>query len=291
MYAAADSVVSFDFFRTTGINIVAGRGFQPVDEKGPPVVVISEALAAELWPNQNAIGKPLLIDRRVGSMLRKNILAKGTWVTVVGVAKEVGFSLGKQHSRKNQLYRPAIQRMPPEMHLLVRVKGDSKIHISALRNALRSVDTRFQLVEPRPFRDFLGPFPVLYYHITVAMLGIGLAGLFLAVIGLYASVSYSASRRFKEFGIRLALGATRGDLTRLVINRGLLVAGLGIACGLVGAYLTSKITAKFLFGVQPMEIGIVIAVSVSVGCVLLITSLVPALRAARIDPVVALRYE
>jgi hypothetical protein len=270
---------------------VQGRGFLPADQNGPPVVIISEELARKLWPD-GPIGKTMRIDRRAGTALRKNQLVEGVWVTVIGVARDVGFGLLKLQTRdKHQLYRLSGQTMPAALYLLVRAEGAPRPFIASVRSAVEGLDSRLPSLEPKLYRDFLGPLPLLYHNVTQAMLAIGLGGLLLASVGVYGTMSYGASRRFKEFGIRVALGATRNDLMAMVLRRGLLIAAAGIACGLTGAYWTTKLTAKFLLGVKPMDSVIVVGISVFVGLIMLLSSLLPARRAARVDPMVALRCE
>ena len=238
------------------------------------------------------MGKQVRIDRLAGTALRKNGRAEGTWVTIVGVARDVGPSVSKlQPRRKNDVYRPLPSAFPAAMHFLIRAKADPRPLIRPVRDMIQRLDSRVTLVEPRIYRDFLGPFLIVYRDVVNVVVCIGIFGLVLASIGVYGTVNYAAKRRFKELGIRAALGATRTNLVALVFRRGMIIATAGIIAGQIGAFWMTKFAVKLLLGMETTDPYIILGVSAFAGLILATTGLTPAFRAAKVDPMEALRYE
>jgi putative ABC transport system permease protein len=274
------TVVSPGYFQTMGIPILAGRDFTDRDTNGTAIVaIISQSVARRAWPDQNPLGKRF---RFVGVPQQS--------IEVVGVVGDVrSFDLDKQPWPT--MYFPIFQRPQDAVSLVVQGTQNSSPLSASLRGVIRAVDkdepissisTMEQLVsqsvnEPR-FRTLL--------------LGIfaGLAFL-LAVVGIYGIISYSVSQRTHELGVRMALGAERQDVLRLVVGQGMRLTLIGVAVGLLVALGLSRLLAGFLYAVRPTDSVTFVLVSAVMLAVALLASYIPARRATRVDPLVALRYE
>jgi putative ABC transport system permease protein len=272
--------VSPDYFQTMGIPILAGRNFTEREASGSTsVAIISQSLARRAWPDQNALGKRFRLAGFPQSSYE-----------VVGVAGDVrGFDLAEEPWPT--VYFPILQHPQDAVFLVVHGTQNSSALSASLRGVVRAVDkdepissisTMEQLVsqsisEPR-FRTLL--------------LGIfaGLAFL-LAVVGIYGIISYSVSQRTHELGVRLALGAERHDVVRLVVGQGMRLTLLGVAAGLLAALGLTRLLASYLYSVRPTDPVTFVVVSAAMLAVALLASYIPARRATRVDPLVALRYE
>jgi predicted permease len=270
--------VSGDYFATTGTPIVRGRALTEADRSPPAsAAVVSETMARKVWPGQDAIGQCLKQD--ADSMPCSQ---------VVGIAKDVRWgSLGD--ADRMQHYHPL--PLDGRGNLYVRTAGDPRRLVEPLRRELQALVPGTMFVTVQPLFTTLDPvFRPWRLGATMFTLFGGLA-LLVAAIGLYGVIAYSVTQRLHEMGVRVALGARTGDLLRLVVGEGIRVALLGIVLGGAAAFLAGKLIASLLFGV-PSRDPLTFAV---VALVLLLTatlaSLVPALRASRVDPNLALRAE
>jgi len=276
--------VSADYFNTMQIPVVSGQVFSTEDgPQAPPVVTVNQAMVDRYWPNQDAIGKRIKIG---------NLDSKSPWFTVKGVVKdsaqsaldegirpEVYFSLGQMAGR----YR--------RMNLAVRTSVDPKSTLAAIQAAIREVDKdqpvyQVQTIEEL-IRDSVG---TRRFALTILILFAVLA-LVLAVSGIYGVISYSVTQRTQEIGIRMAVGAEGRDVLRLVLSQFMRLTAVGVALGLVGAYVLTRLMTTLLFGVTPTDVTTFILVSIVLSLVALVACLIPARRATRVDPLVALRYE
>jgi len=271
--------VAEDYFKTMAIPILSGREFQSSDRAGGArVVILNETLARLLFGNVSPVGRII----RFGTNSR----------TVVGVAANHKYStLGEDESPA--MYEPYLQRggNRANLHFLIRSSGPPAMLTHALNKALLDVEPN-AAVEVKPMNQAMG-FALLPSRAGAGLLGvIGTLGLTLASIGLYGVLAYSVSRRIREIGLRVALGAQRGDVLRLVLGEGAWILGVGLAIGIsVSIFLTKPLTMFLVAGLKPSDPFTYISVAavlVAVGCV---ASLKPALRALKADPAVALRYE
>ncbi|HEX9187239.1 MAG TPA: ABC transporter permease [Vicinamibacteria bacterium] len=274
--------VSLGYFRTLGIPILRGRSLEPADREGAPyVAVVNEDFARALFPGQEVLGKRV----RRGE--------KAPWITVVGIAASLRRD-GRAADLRPQMYLPAAQTSiyPVRLgDLAIRGTGDPSALVALLRREVAALDpeqpvSRVMTLDDALARD-LGP-----RRFGLALLaGFALLALVLTVVGIYGVAAYSVSQRVPELGVRLALGADRSRIVRLVVGDVLGRLALGIALGVVLSLLATRALRGMLFGVAPTDPGTFAAALVVLTLASLAAALRPALRATRIDPVAALRWE
>lgn len=278
-----------DYFRAMGIPLVRGRALERQDARGAPgVALINRAMAERFWPGEDPIGRRVTIGWEA--------TAEGPyWRTIVGVVEDSRF-LGLNRAARPELYLPLAQLpwRPQQATFVVRVEpGDPAAIAAAVQAEIRAVDPEIPLFDIAPMRR------VMRDHASIAPLrtAAGLLGLFgaialcLAAIGLYGVISYSVAQRTHEIGIRGALGADRASVLRLVLGQGMRTVAIGVAVGLAGAFAATRVLTGLLFGVDPADPVTFGGVALVLAAVALLAMLVPAGRAARVDPMVALRAE
>jgi predicted permease len=262
-----------------GITILRGRGFTARDvATSPPVAVINEAVAEQLWPGQEAVGKRFV--RTWG----------GPPLEVIGVARDAKYR-NLFEERRLTFYQPLTQDYQAALVVHLRPTGDPMALAGPLQHAVRALDPDLPVYRIQPLAERLAG--SLGQQRTAATLigGFGALALLLAAIGLYGAIAYSATQRTREFGIRIALGAQTPDVLRQVLREGMMLGVLGLAIGLVGAVAITRVLRSQLFGVTPTDPLSFTVVSLLLLVVVLVASLVPAKRATRVDPMVALRSE
>ena len=278
-YRTDRNSVSPSYFETMGITILRGRGFTTRDvATSPPVAVINEAVAEQLWPGQEAVGKRFV--RTWG----------GPPLEVIGVARDAKYrNLFEQ--RRLTFYQPLTQDYQAALVVHLRPTGDPLALAGPLQHAVRALDPDLPVYRIQPLAERLAG--SLGQQRTAATLigGFGALALLLAAIGLYGAIAYSATQRTREFGIRIALGAQTPDVLRQVLREGMMLGVLGLAIGLVGAVAITRVLRSQLFGVTPTDPLSFTVVSLLLLVVVVVASLVPAKRATRVDPMVALRSE
>jgi len=277
---ASQNIVSPEFFDTLGIRILSGRAFASTDtNNGPEVVMVNEIMARRFWPGQNAVGKRI---KAGGSK---------TYAEIVGVVEDTRSSY-LWEARELYVYTPVRPGNYPaqDTKILVRAAADPQRLIAALPGVVRALDNNVQ-VSAKVLEENLETW--VWPSRVGAMLAasFGLLALTLAAVGIYGVVAYAVSRKTREIGIRLALGAQRGDVLRLVLGNGMRLVGLGLALGLAGAFAISRLLAQFLYGLSAADPVTFAGVAVVLAAVATLANYVPARRALRVDPMVALRYD
>jgi predicted permease len=274
------NVVGPNYFRTMGTTLLRGREFTDADREGAPgTVVINETLAARLWANEDALGKRVSIAG-----------PEGPFLEVVGVARDSKYRTLGEVARP-YVYLPLNQSYDPKMTLVVRTTGEPKAITPVVREQIRSLNANLPLADVQTLREQL-ELTLLPSRIAAWTLGgFGVLALLLAGIGIYGVVSYGAAQRTREIGVRMALGAKERDVLGLVLWDGLIVIGAGLAIGLLLAAAATRVIAAFLYGVGATDPLTFVVVPFLLGVVALVASYVPARRAVKVDPLVALRYE
>jgi predicted permease len=279
---ADQRVATTRYFETMRIPIVAGRAFTEQDAIGAErAVVVDERMARELWPGESALGKRI----RYG-----DDTSETPWETVVGVAGNV-----KQYAldaeARMAFYRPHLQQPARSLYVTVRATGDPSALASAVRAAVRAVDPDLPVFRMKTMRERVNDSLARRRFLMTLLSLFAAVAAVLAVIGVYGVMAYLVSQGTRDMGIRLALGATPASILRLVLSHGVLVGLAGVAAGLAGAAMLTRLMQNVLFGVAPID-GVTFAtVGVALLAVVVAASFVPARRAARTDPTVALRGE
>jgi putative ABC transport system permease protein len=275
----AYDAVAPGFFPTMGARFVSGRGFSDRDREGAqPVVIVNETLARRLWPGGNPLGRLLRID------------GERTGREVVGVA-------GDRPTRDGPrpfLYEPLLQRDPwagGRHELLVRTTGTPLALVPAVRREAAALDAHLPLFNPRTLDMEIAGSRFFERMAGAVVGGAGLLALLLAAIGLHGVTSYWVSLRTKEFGIRVAMGASTNDVCLIVVRQGMTLSSVGVAIGLVAALALNRVWASLLYGVPPVDLPALAAVSLLLVAATLVASYLPARQATRVDPMTVMRAE
>jgi predicted permease len=280
--AAPYNVVSPDYFNTLRIPILRGRGFtEQDDDKAPWVAVINQFMADRLWPGEEPIGKRF---RPQGSTAQ--------WFEVVGVAKDGKYQFIFE-DKPMYYYLPLAQQYRALRVIHVRTAGAPESLAPLVQKEIRSLNPHLPVYDVRSMTQMLHGGNGFFLLNMGALFGgaLGLLGLVLALVGIYGVVSYSANQRTQEIGVRMALGAQRTDILRLVVGQGLLLVAAGIVLGLGAAFGVSRLLGNMLFGISATDVPTFAVVPIVLGTMALFASYIPALRATRIDPIAALRRD
>jgi predicted permease len=269
--------VSPDYFRVMGIAVLRGRDISASDRgEAPKVVVVNETMAARFWRGQD----PLQRHVRIG----------GEWVAVVGVVKDIAYhQIGEP--QQPYMYLPLASYYRPETALQVRTAGDPALLAPGLRQAVRSIDAQLPLfdVEPMSAHMRVG---LLAQRLAGTLLSLfGVLALVLATVGLFGVVNYLVGQRWRELGVRMALGATPGDILGTVLRHGLALAGIGLVLGGAAAGGLARLVAGQLHGISPADPVTFAGVAFFMLAVAALASYAPARRASRLDPLKTLRHE
>jgi predicted permease len=260
------------------IPLLAGRDFTDQDDSGAPMVaIVNEAFARRFWPGQDPLGRRFNVN--------------GTWRMVIGLAKQ-----GKYNRLSEDawcfFYLPYQQGVPDlDLNFCVRTQGDPTAFANTLRQTMREIDPGVELLQTLPLTVHSGMVLFPQRMASSVLVLLGLIALVLSAMGVYAVMAYSVSQRIQEFGLRIALGASPRDVLRLVIRGALGLILKGAAAGLGVAFVVTRLMAGFLYGVSPFDPLTFIAVPSFLALVALLACYVPARRAIRVDPMVALRSE
>jgi putative ABC transport system permease protein len=272
--------ISPNYFHVMQVPLLRGREFSDADsESGPKVCAISSSLAQQLFPNENALGQRILIGYPANSA--REI------VGIVGDVKDSDLSA----RQSTQIYVPFVQNPFWAADIAVRVHGNPSALSGALREQIRAIDSALPVAAVRPMAEVIGSSIAQPRFRTTLLSLFGAAALLLAAIGIYGVLAYTVAQQTREIGIRIALGANPGKVLRLVLGRGLRLAGFGTAIGILAALMLTQLLNSLLFGVSATDPVTFAAVAGLLLGVALLACYVPARRAMRVDPMVALRYE
>ena len=266
-----------NYFRAAGIPLIAGRFFAYRDNlDAPPVMLINQSLARLYWRNQDPVGKRM-------SVWGKN-------VTIVGIVGDVKDSPAAADAEPS-LYWPLLQTGFGELHLAIRSDSNPAALMNIVRGEVGAMDRNLPIADVR-LMDNIAAAAVSGPRLALLLVGIFAAlALVLATVGIYGVISYSVTQRVHEIGVRVALGAQLGDVLRLVVGQGMKLAAAGVAVGLLAALALHSVMKSLLYGVSATDPLTLVAVSLVLMMIAAIACYIPARRAARVDPIVALRYE
>ena len=286
---AEEMAVSPDYFRSLGIPLVKGRFFSPSDkvegDKDPMIVIINETMAKQYFGGKDPIGRRIQTG---------DPDPKSPWETIVGVVGDVKYS-GLDSGSGPTLYVPYNENgwvmWSREMYLVVRTSGNPTEIVPAIRAQLASIDSTLPLAQLRTMDQLLDESLEQQRFRTWLVGGFAALALLLSAMGIYALISYSVSQRTREIGVRIALGAQRRNVLGMVIREGLQLLAFGLLLGLVGALAATRIMRSLLYSTSATDSLGFVAPSLTLLAVALLACYVPARRATKVDPIVALRYE
>jgi predicted permease len=273
--------VGAGFFGTMGTVLLRGREFVPSDREGAALAaIINQTMADQFWPGQEAVGRRLFEGKP----------GEGDSYEIVGVV-ETGKYRTLGENERPVVFRARLQHPRPRSTFVAHVRGDSQAALGAIREAVRELDARLSLsrLETLDRHLALALFPARTTGLLFSVFGA--VALLLAVSGLFSVIAYSVSQRTREIGVRMALGASRRNITRMVVRQGVKLAGFGIGAGLVASLAATRLIHGLLYGVSPMDPVTFVAVPSLLLTVSLLACLLPARRAASVDPMEALRTE
>jgi putative ABC transport system permease protein len=283
------NIVTPEYFRVMGISVLSGRTFTDADITGSPVAVITAETARRYWPNQSALGKHI------------RLLEDTDWRTIVGVIADVRAYDMQQNTPRwiegtayvpfNPIATLEDRRVPSEMTIVIRTaSGDTQI-AAMLRKIVSALNQEVPVSEVKTMGAVVSEAVSAPASTTCLFVVFAVLALLLGIIGIYGVLSFLVSQRSREIGVRVALGAQPRDVLYLVIKEGAKFSFAGIALGLIGAFLGTRLMSSELYGVTPLDPVTYLAVAMIMATVTLLACYVPTRRAMRVNPMIALRYE
>jgi putative ABC transport system permease protein len=278
-------VVTPDYFHAMSIPVLSGRAFTERDvNDAPPVIIVNDAFSKRFFAGEDPIGKRIILDDDVTNQP----LPPREIVGVVGNVRHNGLDEEEQP----EYYNPFFQMPDRQINLVVRsANADPASLTSIVRGAIKSVDKDQLIWEVKTMNERISQ-SVAPRRFQMTLLGVFAAlALVLASIGIYGVMSYAVTQRTHEIGLRMALGAQTRDVLRLVVGQGMMLAGIGIVAGLAAALALTRVMASLLYGVSATDPMTFAGIALLLSAVALLACYIPARRATRVDPMIALRYE
>ncbi|HTV55400.1 MAG TPA: FtsX-like permease family protein [Terriglobia bacterium] len=277
---AGVSSVSEDYFKALQIPLVAGRFFTPHDALGgPQVAIVNRAFVRIFFPGQSAIGQRVGLSR-----------PPSAWLTIVGVVGDIRYQ-GLDRPNEAVVYTPFLQDPSPNISIIMRTGPNPLTFAAALRAQVLAVDKNQPIFEVRTMEERIAETLGSKRFNMLLLTSFALLALVLAAIGLYGVVSYSVSHRTHEIGVRMALGARKGDVLGLVVGEGMILALVGVSLGIGGALGLTRLLASLLYGVKPVDPVTFVFTALILTFVAFLACYIPARRATKVNPMVALRHE
>jgi putative ABC transport system permease protein len=277
------SAVSADYFRVLGTPLLQGRFFGAGDdEQAPPVALVDEALVNRFFPNADPVGRQIKPGPRE---------SKAPWMTIVGVVGNIKTD-GFDQPDQPHLYVSMLQNPGYAMAVYVRTNGSSAAGLTqAVRQQVQAVDPNLPLFGERTMDDLVSA-SLAQRRFAMQVVGLfGLLALLLAGIGIYGVMAYSVAQRTREIGIRMALGASTGSILSWLLRQGMRLTLIGVGVGLIGALAITRLLRGLLFGIAPTDVVTYAGLTILLAVVSLLACYIPARRATKVDPLIALRYE
>jgi putative ABC transport system permease protein len=270
-----------DYFQTMGISILKGRGFTEQDRSGStPVIIVNETLAHRYWPDGDALGKRVRFE---------GPLEKAPWMEVIGIVQDVKHELNLPVT--SDFYLPHAQDSWNAMVLVARTSADPASMSDSIRQQVLAIDKDQPVFDVRTMLEVRAISVAVYSFGSATMSIFAVVALVLAAIGIYGVMAFAVTQRTQEIGIRMALGARAIDVLKLVVRSGMLMTTIGVIAGLAGAFAITRLMSSLLFGVSPTDVVTFVLVTAGLIFVALLACYIPARRATKVDPMVALRYE
>jgi len=278
------NVVSPDYFKTLRTSIVRGRDFTERDDaNAPKVVIVSESFAKQFFPNEDPIGKRIRPNGSVDP-------GEPPMREIVGVVQDIHL-ISLRDAPKPQIYIPHEQFAIQTVTMMVRSQNDPRLLTAAVHNAVNEIDKSVPLYRPRAFTEYVSQ-SIAQPRLNATLVGLFAAiALLLAAAGIFGVMSYSVTQRTQEIGIRLALGAQRYDVLRLIVGQGMRFVGVGLLLGLIGVFASTRLLQSLLFGVGATDLPTMLVITIILTAVAFLACLLPARRASLVDPIIALRTE
>jgi putative ABC transport system permease protein len=274
--------ITLDYFRAIGLPLLDGRNFNESDnDKGLPVIVVNATFAKRIFPNDNPVGKRVKFGKPT---------VQGEWQTIIGVVGDEKQE-GLRVEVRPEVYQSHLQSAQNNMAIVVRTSTDPQTLVGGVRQEIRALDRNLPLYEIKTMNDILYESLTRERFITLLLFGFAVLALGLAAIGIYGVMAYGVTQRTQEIGIRMALGAGRADVLKMVLWQGMKMTLGGVTIGLVTAFALSRLIANLLFGISASDPFTFVLVALLLAGVALLACYLPARRATRTDPMVALRYE
>ncbi|HJQ25169.1 MAG TPA: ABC transporter permease [Blastocatellia bacterium] len=280
------NIVGKDYLKTMGIRTISGRTFEPMDmaDNALKVVIINQAMARRFWPDQDPIG------RRINPQVSQ----EPNWFTVIGVVEDTK-NLGTDKPAGTEIYILEHQTVAfgisSVKSFVVRTGSTPGATMSNIRAAVAEMDPSIPIYGMKTMSEVVGDALVKPRFLSLLLGAFSMIAITLAAIGIYGVMAYSVTQRTQEIGVRVALGATTGNVLAMIMGQGLKMTVIGLATGLTGAFFLTQVMASLLFEVSPTDPLTFVVVGIGLTAIGLLACLVPARRAARVDPMVALRYE
>jgi putative ABC transport system permease protein len=279
---AAAQVVGPDYFHTLGTRLVRGRDFSPQDTaNAPAVAIINETLARRFFRNEDPLGKRLRIGNPTSNPVPREI---------IGIVQDaVVRSIGEESA--NVTYRPFAQQHSAHQTLVLHTDGNPNALLPAVRREVQTLDEHLPVQEIKTLEEIVG-FAFWPMRTGAGLVGaFGLLGLLLASVGLYGVMSYAVAARTREIGVRMALGAARHDVLALIVKQGLTLSLVGVSLGVLLALAATRVLQQFLFGIGASDPVTFVSVALLLTTIALLACSIPARRATKVDPMIALRHE
>jgi putative ABC transport system permease protein len=273
---AGEFTVSADYFRAMGIPLLRGRQFTQKDVEGAaPILIINQTMARRLWPDEDPIGRRLTVASETAPR------------EIIGVVSDIR-NWGPEQEPYMEIYQPGLSFLSA---VAIRTSSDPLALVGALRKEVRAIDKNLPLYDVMTMEQRLSKSMAQRRFMLIMLVFFAGAALVLAAIGVYGVMAYAVNQRTHEIGVRIALGAQRKDVLRLVMQKGSILILLGVAIGMAVALVMTRAMASLLYGVSANDAETFIAIAVSLTVVALTAAYLPARRATRVDPIKALRCE
>jgi predicted permease len=278
------NAVTFDYFKTMRVPLRKGRWFTERDDKNAPAVaIVTEAFAKQFFPGEDPVGKRIIPDGSVEP-------GKPPVREIIGVVGDMHL-VSLHVPPRPQIYVPYPQFAIQSLSILMRTQVDPGSVTTSLRRAAAEIDKDVPVYRPRLLADYRSQ-SIAQPRLNAMLVSLfALIALLLAAAGIFGVMSYSVTQRTQEIGIRLALGAQRYDVLRLIIGQGMRFVGIGVLIGLIGVFASSRLLQSLLFGVGATDLGTMFIATVTLAIVAFCACYIPAHRAMRVDPMQALRSE